>query len=261
VAFKTKKIISIVKTLVITPTYGRLPFLGRLLASFLSQTYDDKELVLVNDDKNVELVCEHPNVTVINMNKKLLIGQKKNLATNLGYHDLYLPHDDDDIFLPNRIANCVKIHQDNPDINLYRNLSNYTIYGDQFYVALATLNAVSYTRKGFFESGGYTHPVNSGEDQAFLSAMPKKLEIDDPNNPDYVYNYGGINYHLTFTHDSVIEDIAKVQLRELRLSNGKFYIQPDFEQYNKFITLDKMYKESNQPVTVIHTDMGKINIA
>ena len=260
-AFKTKKIIQIVKTLTITPTYGRLPFLGRLLASFLSQTYDDKELVLVNDDKNVELVCEHPNVTVINLNKKLLIGQKKNLATNLGYHDLYLPHDDDDIFLPNRIANCVKIHQDNPHINLYRNISNYTIYGDQFYVAGATLNAISYTRKGFFESGGYTHPVNSGEDQQFLSSMSKKLEIDDPNDSDYVYNYGGINYHLTYTEDGVIENIAKAQLKEMELTNGKFYIQPDFEEYNKFVTLDKIYKETKTPVKVIHVGMGKIQIA
>ena len=249
------------KTLTITPTYGRLPFLGRLLASFLSQTYDDKELVLVNDDKNVELVCEHPNVTVINMSKKLLIGQKKNLATHLGYHDLYLPHDDDDIFLPNRIANCVKIHQDRPDINLYRNLDGYTVYGSQFIHAPSGINVVSYTRKGFFESGGYKHPVNSGEDQAFLAAMPKKLEISDPNLIDYVYNYGGVNYHLTYTEDNVIENIAKAQLSDMELLNGKFYIQPDFEEYNKFVTLEHLYKTSGkQPVNVRHEAFGKIEI-
>ena len=248
------------KTLTITPTYGRLPFLGRLLASFLSQTYDDKELVLVNDDKNVELVCEHPNVTVINMSKKLLIGQKKNLATHLGYHDLYLPHDDDDIFLPNRIANCVKVHQENPDINLYRQLNNYTIYGDQFYIAGSTLNAISYTRKGFFESGGYTHPVNSGEDAAFLNAMPKKLEINNTDECDYVYNYGGINYHLTYTEDKVIESIAEDQIRRMQLSNRKFYIQPDFQEYNKFIELENLFLQSKQPIKVRHTAMGKIDI-
>lgn len=248
------------KTLTITPTYGRLPFLGRLLASFLSQTYDDKELVLVNDDKNIELVCEHPNVIVINMSKKILIGQKKNLATHLGYHDLYLPHDDDDIFLPNRIANCVNVHMANPDINLYRKFNNYIIYGDQFDIAGSTLNAVSYTRKGFFESGGYTHPVNSGEDQAFLAAMPKKLEVNNTDEFDYVYNYGGINYHLTFTQDSVIESIAELQLKEMQLANGKFYIQPNFEEYNKFVVLDKMHTELKKPITILHTAMGKIDL-
>jgi glycosyltransferase involved in cell wall biosynthesis len=79
------------KVLVVMPTYGRIPFLNRALASFLSQTYDNKELVIINDDKNVELKCEYPNVICINLNKKILIGQKKNLATNVGYHDLYMP--------------------------------------------------------------------------------------------------------------------------------------------------------------------------
>lgn len=248
------------KTLTIIPTYGRLPFLGRALASFLSQTYDDKELVIVNDDKNVTLVCEHPNVTVINMSTKVLIGQKKNLAVQLGYHDLYLNHDDDDIFLPNRIANCVKVHEENPDINLYRNLNGYLVYGDEFYVSGSTLNAISFTRKGFFESGGYTHPINPGEDAKFLLDMPKKLEISDLNTLDYVYNYGGINYHLTFTADNVIEDIAKRQLRDMQLADGKFYIQPDFEEYNKFVTLETIYKENPRNIRIVHTEMAKIHI-
>jgi hypothetical protein len=194
------------------------------------------------------------------MSKKILIGQKKNLAVQLGYHDLYLNHDDDDIFLPNRIANCVKVHQENPEINLYRNLTGYTIYGDEFFVAGSTLNAISFTRKGFFESGGYNHPINPGEDAKFLLDMPKKLEISNLRNLDYVYNYGGVNYHLTFTADNVIDNIAKRQLNEMKLSDGKFYIQPDFEEYNKFITLDKMYKETQQPIKVIHKNFGKIDI-
>ena len=35
------------KVLVVVPTYGRLPFLGRVVVSFLSQTYEDKELVII----------------------------------------------------------------------------------------------------------------------------------------------------------------------------------------------------------------------
>jgi len=248
------------KALVIIPTYGRLPFLGRALASFLSQNYDDKELVIVNDDKNITLVCEYPNVTVINMSKKVLIGQKKNLAVQLGYHDLYLNHDDDDIFLPNRIANCVKIHEEHPEINLYRNLKGYSLYGNEFIVADSGLNVVSFTRKGFFESGGYSHPVNSGEDGYFLECMPKKMEFSDVDNIDYVYNYGGVNYHLTFTDDNTIEIIARIQLRDMKLTDGKFYIQPDFEEYNKFITLDEMYKKLQSPIHVTHLGLGKINI-
>jgi glycosyltransferase involved in cell wall biosynthesis len=57
------------KVLLVCPTYGRIPYLGRMVASFLSQNYDDKHLVIVNDDSNVELCCDIKNIIVININK------------------------------------------------------------------------------------------------------------------------------------------------------------------------------------------------
>lgn len=254
------------KTLVITPTYGRLPFLGRLVASFLSQTYDDKELVIVNDDSNVQLVCPIKNVTCINLNKKILVAQKRNLATQIGYHDLYIHHDDDDIFLPNRIANNVKIHKDHPEINLYRNEASYILYGDSFYQDESTYNSVSYKRRGWFEAGGGRHDTNLREDLEFLNKMPNALQDVRLNELDCVYNYGGVNYHLSSTDHNLIDNIAKNQLRDLGIVNGKFYIEPDFEQYNKFVELDKLYKELNKegtnlPIKVIHKDLAKIDIA
>lgn len=251
------------KVLVITPTYGRLPLLGRLLASFLSQTYRDKELVIVNDDKNITLVCNYPDVTCINMNKKILIGQKKNLATNIGYHDLYMPHDDDDIFLPERISNHVRLHLSRPDINMYRNTKSYITYGDDFMVDNSTLNAISYTRKGWFESLGYTHPTNCGEDGQFLDSMPFLYQTANLDELDYVYNFGGMNYHLSSTPDNTIERIAIKQLKELNITNGIFTIIPDFEEHNKFIELDKRFKQLNKPnarINIKHISLGKIQI-
>lgn len=254
------------QVLLVTPTYGRLPFLGRLVASFLSQTYDDKELVLVNDDSNVQLVCDVKGVTCINMNKRILVAQKRNLATQLGYHDLYIPHDDDDVFLPDRIANHVEIHKENPEINLYRNQASYILYGDSFHQDESTYNSVSFKRRGWFESGGWQHDKNLLEDKDFLDKMPNVLQDVRLDQLDCVYNYGGVNYHLSSTDHNTIDGIARRQLSEMKLDNGKFYIEPDFEEYNKFIELDKLYKELNQEgtnhsVKVIHTGMAKINIA
>lgn len=248
------------KVLVIMPTYGRIPFLNRALASFLSQTYDDKELVIVNDDKNVEIKCEYPNVTCINLNKKILIGQKKNLATNLGYYNLYIPFDDDDIMLPNRILNCVNTHTNNTDVELYRNILCYTIYGDEFFVSHSAQNSISYTKKIWFQSGGYLHNTNCGEDQEFKNKINSKLEIEIPELIDYVYNFGGINYHLSCTNDNTIENIAYQQLVEMNLLNKKYYIEPDWDEFNKFIELDKLYKEKKQSIKVEHVSLGKINI-
>ena len=248
------------KVLVVTPTYGRLPFLGRMLASFLSQTYENKELVIINDDKNVQIACDYPNVICINVDKKMLIGQKKNLATNFGYHDLYIPFDDDDIILPNKIQNHVNKHLEFPDIDLYRNLVSYSIYGSDFLIAGSTINAVSYTRKGWFKCNGYQHPINCGEDQSFENSIVNRKWLEDYKNIDYVYNFGGINYHLSSTSDDTIEQIAYNQLKEMNMIGNKFVIKPDFEEYDKFVELDRMYKQNKETIKVKHTGLAKLEI-
>ena len=254
------------KVLVVTPTYGRLPFLGRLVASFLSQTYEDKELVIINDDANVIISCDEPNVICINMNKKILVAQKRNIATQVGYHDLYIHLDDDDIFLPERIANHVKMHQEHPEINLYRNKAAYTVYGEWFHSHPCTPNYVSYKRRGWFEMGGNTHDANYAEDVYLLENMSNVLEENRPDQLDLVYNYGGINYHLGCKPDSLsVDNIAKNQLIEMNVFKGEFKIIPDFDQFNNFVELDRKYKEinsegTNNYVKLEHISLGKIRV-
>lgn len=249
------------KVLIITPTYGRIPFLNRLLASFLSQDYDDKELVIINDDRNVELCCDYKNVTCINMNKKILVGQKRNIAVQLGFYDLYMPHDDDDIFLPSRISNHVKIHEKHSDIVAYRNSSSYIVYGDKLTVGESSVNCISFTLDGWFNYKGYRHNTNCGEDQEFLNKLHPKIVKANTDELDFVYNFGGVNYHLSGTKDKDVEKIAHKQLSSLTLLNKKYYITPDFEEYNKFVLLDTLYKKLLSPIKVKHISLGKIDIA
>lgn len=248
------------KVLVVMPTYGRIPFLNRALASFLSQDYENKELVIINDDSNVQLKCNYSNVICINLNKKILIGDKKNLATNIGKYDIYVPYDDDDIMLPNRLTNCIKMHTNNPNIGLYANKKSYTIYGPEFTIADSGANTISYTQKAWFQVMGYCHTQNSGEDQEFRSKIKNQLICDDINLIDYVYNWGGINYHLTYSLDNNIVQIAYNQLKNLNLINSSYTIEPDYIEYNKFVELDKRYKINQQPIEIIHKKLAHIDI-
>lgn len=249
------------KALSICPTYARIPFLNRMVAGFLSQTYDDKELVIINDDKNVELVCEQPGVVCINLNKKILVPQKKNLAIGLGYHDVFLTCDDDDVYLPNHIELHVKKHLENPEIGLYRNEAAYTIYGDQFFIKHSPPNTISCTRKEWFLNNGYAHDQNIAEDQEFYNKITNKLVERDELNISYVYNWGGVNYHLSYEADESIEEKAFKQLQQLNLVGKKYYIEPDFEQYENFKTLDRIHKQKNENLLVKHTELAKIDIS
>jgi glycosyltransferase involved in cell wall biosynthesis len=248
------------KVLLIVPTYGRIPFLNRMLASFLSQNYDDKELAIVNDDKNVELCCNSKNVICVNLNKKILVGQKRNLAVNLGFYDLYMPHDDDDVFLPSRISNNVRIFESNPGISMYHDLMSYIVYGSTFKPSSSGPSCMSFTRKAWFDVEGYKHPINAGEDQEFINKIKGGIRGGNENELDYVYNFGGLNYHLSCASDTSIEQIAYRQLLDMKLLNKKYYIEPDFDEYNKFVELDKIYKLKQVPINITHVELGKIKI-
>lgn len=246
------------KALFICPTYGRIPFLGRMLAGFLRQTYDDKHLVIINDDKNVELCCDYDDVTCININKKVLLDVKRNIGACFGNYDLIFPQDDDDIAMPNRIANHVKKFQENPEISYYHNSAGYGTTWDEFKTGSSGMNACSYTRKAYHEVGGYTFFKNFGEDTNFFGKMRNKISEHDKSNMDYVYNWGGIYNHLSCSDENKIIEFAHAQLVDLDLVGKKYWINPDFSEYEKFLRLVEMYK--GDPIKIKHISPGKIEI-
>ena len=171
-----------------------------------------------------------------------------------------MPHDDDDVFLPNRISNHVSKHIEHPSINLYRNEASYILYGDQFLIDANSPNAISYTKKGWLDAGGYPDIYN-GEDQAFYEKMSNKLIEKKPNYVDYVYNWGGINYHASASSPEDVTKVADRQLHDMGLYGSTYEIVPDWNEYDKFTQLDRLYKQNNIPLLVKHTSLGKIDVS
>ena len=87
-------------------TYGRPEVLEEAVYSFLQQDYAGrKELIVLNDYAAQNLKFDHPDVQVINVNKRLrTVGEKMNMAVALAAHDLLFVWDDDDIYLPHRLG-------------------------------------------------------------------------------------------------------------------------------------------------------------
>jgi len=247
------------KTLIIMPTYGRIPFLNRALASFLKQNYDDKTLVIINDDNNIELKCNYKNVVCINLTKKISVGAKRNIGCNIGNYSLLIPCDDDDIMLPNRITNCVKQHANNKNIGLFSNNKCYTIYGNKFTITHPTPNMISYTKQTWLSVGGYPD-ISTGEDREFKKNIQNHFITNDVSLIDLIYNFGGINYHLSCSNIGDIEKIAHKQLLNLDLLGKQYHIEPDYDEYEKFIKLDAIYKEKQTEISIKHIKLGSIEI-
>lgn len=253
------------RALVVCPTYGRLPYLGRMLASFLSQTYSDKTLVIVNDDKNVKLQCNYSNVVCINLDRKILLPEKRNIGISLGKYDVYFNLDDDDVFLPKRISNKIAHHK-KANVLSTHDLDSYIVYENEFkYTKLGRNTVCSFTRELFFKVGGYCSDANFGEDREFFNKMEAVggyLPVE--GDMDFVYIYSGVNYHTSYeqnkNYTETIDRIAYDQLVALDVLNKTFSIQPDFNTFNKLSKMDKMFTLNKKPIKVKFDKESEISI-
>src|SRR5688572_15193909 len=80
----------------ICPTYGRPPdhqhLVEEAIASFVNQTYPNKELIVLNDCPGQTLVCNAPGVRVVNVPERFpTLGDKRNAGVGLSRGQLIAP--------------------------------------------------------------------------------------------------------------------------------------------------------------------------
>lgn len=131
---------------VICPTWNRREFLPYLLYIYQYQDYpaDKRELIIVDDSEqsNEDLIdmlvdrTQH-NVRYIYSEKKLILGEKRNMLNSLATGKYIICFDDDDYYAPDKISWQVGAMQNN----------NATFSGsDQIYVWYSHLNKIYRTR-------------------------------------------------------------------------------------------------------------------
>ncbi len=101
-----------------TPTFNRRPFFPTIIKCIERQRYpkDRIEWIIVDDgtDKIGELVKDISYVKYISIEKKMVLGAKRNLMHSHCKGDYIVYMDDDDYYPPTRIKHAVKQLQKNP---------------------------------------------------------------------------------------------------------------------------------------------------
>lgn len=87
-------------------TYGRIHCLEESVECFLRQDYKGpKELVILNDYEDQNIIFEHPEVKVVNLPYRITpLGAKFNATISLCSGDVLFCWEDDDIYLPKTIS-------------------------------------------------------------------------------------------------------------------------------------------------------------
>lgn len=186
-------------------TYGRPRLLEEAIASFLQQDYPGpKELVVLNDYAQQFLVCDHPEVTIVNVPKRFrTVGEKMAALVALCAHDLIFVWDDDDIYLPHRISFSVQ-HFD-PARGFFKADKAWFWNNGQISGPLQNIfHAGSCCSRQLYDAVRGYGAVTSDYDQHFEarlvrydpnSVVPFSIDAADIY---YIYRWGGTgSYHLS----------------------------------------------------------------
>ena len=95
------------KVTCLCPTYGRFNDLRNSLTFFLHQTYDNKEMIILNDAP-VPITCEFPDVRVVNKDERYeTLGHKRQALLEMADSPYIAQWDDDDVYLPWHLESCM----------------------------------------------------------------------------------------------------------------------------------------------------------
>lgn len=138
------------KVSVIIPTYNRSKWLPDAIESVLIQTYDNIEIIVVNDgsEDDTEKVLE-PYMDKISYIYKENEGPGPavNTGISVSHGEFIARLDDDDLFLPEKIETQVKMFNENPELGLIGS-DNYIMNSEGAIVALKEI--MDFSNQGAF---------------------------------------------------------------------------------------------------------------
>jgi glycosyltransferase involved in cell wall biosynthesis len=95
----------------VMPTKGRRAFIPAAIDCWLKQTYEPRELVIVDEGSDLieDLIPDDERIQYVIMDKPMNLGAKRNLCCELAPGEIIVHWDDDDWSAPDRIAHQVAL--------------------------------------------------------------------------------------------------------------------------------------------------------
>lgn len=188
---------------VILCTYNREKYLEKCINSVVNQTYEDWELLIVDDgsqDKTFEVVNpyveRYPNIRYLkHRNKKLAYAKNAGVQTSFGKYLTFI--DSDDTYAPSHLQQRIEYLKANPEIDLIEGgfASDEEIFVADYFQPGKTINLRECVlgptffgkRKVFFELQGFNN-IAYGEDTDFWHRAAKIFKTQKVSDlQTYIY--------------------------------------------------------------------------
>jgi len=172
----------------IMPTFNRGLFVPQAIRCFLRQDYPDRELIVVDDgERRVGHLVEGSDlVRYVAVDRRLSLGEKRNLAAELSRGDVIAHWDDDDWYGPEYLSRLVRALLSGGPRSL-AGISEYLVYFlSNARLKLCSARAPAGASFCYWRTLWDHHryrPVNKGEDYFFMmDARPDLRCVSEPEH-------------------------------------------------------------------------------
>ncbi len=188
---------------IILTVYNRAAYLNRCIDSVLNQSFNDWELIAIDDgstDNSLEILkgyeANSENITVISQsNMKLPLSRNRGIRLSNGHFITFI--DSDDRYEKDHLSKRISFMKKNPDIDLI--YGGVKIIGDEYvrdkdnpsefiHLSKCTIGATFFGRKKVFtELNGFKN-LGYSEDSEFLTRASAKFNVHEVDFKTYIYH-------------------------------------------------------------------------
>ena len=234
-----------------TPTFNRRPFINSMIQCFEHQDYpkDRMEWIIVDDgtDKIGDLVKHIPQVKYFAIEKKLFLGNKRNIMHEKTKGDILVYMDDDDYYPPQRVSHAVEMLKKNPgalcagssEIYIYfkhiEKMYQFGPYGPNH----STAGTFAFRRE-LLKSTRYEDGAALAEEKHFLKNYTIPFVQLDPLKTILVFSHE----HNTFDKRRLLENMNPDYTKESPKTVDLFVKEPALYDFylNQIVLLLKTYE-------------------
>ncbi|MGQ9689521.1 MAG: glycosyltransferase family 2 protein, partial [Desulfobaccales bacterium] len=227
---------------VVIPCYNYGRYLPEAVASVVAQTYQDFEIIIVNDGstdntKEVaqQLIASYPQyrLSLINQKNSGQPAISRNCGIREARGEFILCLDAEDLIAPTMLEECLRLLEQNPEVAIaytdrldFDGIDQVVLAGDYDFSRLCSANHISYCaffRKAVWEAvGGYRTNVKGVEDWDFwIAAGARGFFGRRLPKPLFMYRR-----HDRGVYQEVIQDSDK-KMAQIILNNREVYTSAD----------------------------------
>jgi hypothetical protein len=225
---------------VCTPTFNRRPFIKSMIDCFMHQTYPKNriEWIIIDDGTDLieELVINIPQVKYYKYDKKMSLGEKRNIMHDKSKGDIIVYMDDDDYYPPERISHAVEtlinstaLCAGSSEIYIYfkhiQKMYQFGPYGPNH----ATAGTFAFKRE-LLKEHKYNNNAALAEERAFLKNYTVPFVQLNPFKTILVFSHN----HNTFDKKKLLQEQNTDYVKESNKTVDMFIKEEHLKQFFMF---------------------------